>query len=457
MGTITDKLNKLAETKSAIKTAIVNKGVSISDSDTFASYADKIASISGGGSAHKFDFTVLGYDNDECNDANEIANYVINNKYHSVSEIEDGILYGKELYDSNYEISNENVDKDRILFYPKLTLPYQFNYSNVLYIPNITVNWRSYSTGSDNYINYHLIKIRGINGSVRGSIYSINCLSFKNCYFLKSIGNIDLKTNDPEYDGILYSTQDMFMNCVSLVEIPNIKVSTCSSLFANTVINNWNNILKNIDTSKSSYFDSMFYNSNIGKNSQIFFNTSLGKNFREMFCNCIFMESYNFGLDLHNANRVDGMFRNNLNLKSIDSELNTENAEDFDSMFYFCHKLIKIASLSLKSLNTTIEYYYLTGWSEIPTLRYVLLKDFGTGSGCTSANFTYLPNWGIEDETVPLSAGARQSLVDTFITYSYDRATAGYSTCTVELSANTKALLTQDEIAQITAKGYTIA
>ena len=50
MGTITDKLNKLAETKSAIKTAIVNKGVSISDTDTFASYADKISSISGGGS-----------------------------------------------------------------------------------------------------------------------------------------------------------------------------------------------------------------------------------------------------------------------------------------------------------------------------------------------------------------------------------------------------------------------
>lgn len=50
MGTITDKLNKLAETKSAIKTAIVNKGVAVSDSDTFASYANKIASISGGGS-----------------------------------------------------------------------------------------------------------------------------------------------------------------------------------------------------------------------------------------------------------------------------------------------------------------------------------------------------------------------------------------------------------------------
>lgn len=457
MGTITDKLNKLAETKSAIKTAIVNKGVAVSDSDTFASYASKIDAISGGGSAYEFDFTVLGYDNDECNDANEIANYVINNKYHSVSEIEDGILYGKELYDSNYDISNENVDKDRILFYPKLTLPYQFNYSNVLYIPNITIGWRSYSSGSDNYINYHLIKIRGINGSVSASSNYINCLSFKNCYFLKSIGNIDLKDTDPEYDGILYSTTDMFSNCVSLVEIPNIKISTCSGLFKNTVNNNWNNILKNIDTSKSYYFDDMFSNSNIGKNSQIFFNTSLGKNFKDMFSNCIFMESYNFGLDLHNANRVDSMFRNNLNLKSIDSELNTENAVNFDSIFYSCRKLIKVESLSLKSLNTTIGYSYFTGYNDMINLRYALLKDFGTGSKCTSASFTYWKVWGIEDETVPLSAGARQSLIDTLITYSYDRATAGYSTCTITLYADTKALLTEDEIAQITAKGYTLA
>ena len=119
--------------------------------------------------------------------------------------------------------------------------------------------------------------------------------------------------------------------------------------------------------------------------------------------------------------------------------------------------LIKIAGLSLKSLNTTISYYYFTGWGTMNKLRYALLKDFGTGSNCTSASFTYWNVWGIEDETIPLSAGARQSLIDTLITYSYDRATAGYSACTIYLSTNTKALLTQDEIAQMTAKGYTLA
>ena len=62
MGTITDKLNKLAETKSAIKTAIVNKGVAVSDSDTFASYADKIASIEGGSTPTEGIYGVFIYD-----------------------------------------------------------------------------------------------------------------------------------------------------------------------------------------------------------------------------------------------------------------------------------------------------------------------------------------------------------------------------------------------------------
>ena len=115
------------------------------------------------------------------------------------------------------------------------------------------------------------------------------------------------------------------------------------------------------------------------------------------------------------------------------------------------------SSAAFECLIAEIENYYFTGYNYMSKLRYALLKDLGTGSECTSADFSYWNVWGIEDETVPLSAGARQSLIDTLITYSYDRATAGYSTCTVTLSANTKALLTEDEIAQMTAKGYTLA
>ena len=48
MGTINDKLTYLNGTKTAIKNAIKEKGVSVSDNDTFRSYANKISAIQTG-------------------------------------------------------------------------------------------------------------------------------------------------------------------------------------------------------------------------------------------------------------------------------------------------------------------------------------------------------------------------------------------------------------------------
>ena len=47
MGTISDKLNKLIQTKTDIKNAIIGKGISVNDSDPFSSYASKISQIQG--------------------------------------------------------------------------------------------------------------------------------------------------------------------------------------------------------------------------------------------------------------------------------------------------------------------------------------------------------------------------------------------------------------------------
>ena len=51
MGTTADKLNKILETKAAIKSAIISKGVEVADGTKFADYPSKIAAISGGGSS----------------------------------------------------------------------------------------------------------------------------------------------------------------------------------------------------------------------------------------------------------------------------------------------------------------------------------------------------------------------------------------------------------------------
>ena len=58
---IADKLQHIYETKNAIRDAIIAKGVEIVESDTFRSYADKIASIvtSGGGGGEVEPFPVL--------------------------------------------------------------------------------------------------------------------------------------------------------------------------------------------------------------------------------------------------------------------------------------------------------------------------------------------------------------------------------------------------------------
>ena len=49
MGTINEKLNYLSQTKENIKQAIKGKGVEITDSDSFRSYAEKIGTIKAGG------------------------------------------------------------------------------------------------------------------------------------------------------------------------------------------------------------------------------------------------------------------------------------------------------------------------------------------------------------------------------------------------------------------------
>lgn len=51
MGTVSEKLAYLSDTKAAIRNAIADKGVAVTDADTFRSYADKIRLIDGGSPA----------------------------------------------------------------------------------------------------------------------------------------------------------------------------------------------------------------------------------------------------------------------------------------------------------------------------------------------------------------------------------------------------------------------
>lgn len=135
----------------------------------------------------------------------------------------------------------------------------------------------------------------------------------------------------------------------------------------------------------------------------------------------------------------------------INWDIDTSNIKTISNVFNQYTKAV-YGNFSIKSLGN-VSYSTITGYGS-SSLRQITITDIGTNQSQTSVDCSYWTTWGINSSAIP---NARQSLIDSLITYSFDRAAAGYSTCTIKLAAKTKALLTEEEIAQITAKGFTIA
>lgn len=149
-------------------------------------------------------------------------------------------------------------------------------------------------------------------------------------------------------------------------------------------------------------------------------------------------------IDLSSATIATYMFSEATALAEV-PEFNTSNIISFTGFFHKCKTLRKVPLLDVASIASYVEMF-----RNCNSLKYLLLKNVGKSAQAT-ITLAYLSVWGTgSDEN-------RQSLIDSLITYSYDRAAAGMATATISLSTNTKALLTDEEIAQITAKGFTIS
>lgn len=151
--------------------------------------------------------------------------------------------------------------------------------------------------------------------------------------------------------------------------------------------------------------------------------------------------------DFSNAKSISSIYQDCVSLK-IALDIKSENTQDFSFMFSGCTSLQEIQSLDFSNATSIANIFRLCS-----KLRFFKVKNVGKSS-LTTFDFSGATNWGVATTDIP---EARQSLIDSLITYSYDRASNGMATATIKLSANTKALLTEEEIAQITAKGFTIA
>ena len=243
---------------------------------------------------------------------------------------------------------------------------------------------------------------------------------FKNCTILTTV---------PLYNTIKVGTmEEMFQDCSSLTSVP---------LFDTGIVENMQGMFR--------------YCGNI--KSVPLFNTSKVTGMTSMFYGCSKLKTVP-AFNTITVTAMTSMFNNCTNLTKIPS-LNTSKVKNFNIMFGYCSSLTTIEGISFKSFSdSTMDKYYLVGYERNDSIRKAVFKDIGYQSTAVQFNTEYITNWGVNTSEIP---DARQSLIDSLITYSFDRSAAGYQTCTITLSSTTKALLTEDEKAQITAKGFTIA
>ena len=248
------------------------------------------------------------------------------------------------------------------------------------------------------------------------------------------------------------SADSLYYGDKKLVYAPFIDTSNVTNM--DNMFNGCSNLkeVPMLNTSKSTNMNSMFREC-IEVKSIPALDTSNVTNMYSMFYNCSKLTSVP-AFDTSNVTNMQYMFYYCTNLTSV-PELDTSKVTDIYFMFCYCTSLTTIEGISFKSFaNSTMDYYYIFGYSNLNLLRKAVFKDIGYQSAAVQFNTSKLTNWGVNTDEIP---DARQSLIDSLITYSFDRATAGYPTCTIKLSSNTKALLTDDEKAQITAKGFTLA
>ena len=175
------------------------------------------------------------------------------------------------------------------------------------------------------------------------------------------------------------------------------------------------------------------------------FDTSAVTSMEMMFNNCSKLTSLDLtGFDTSAVTNMGMMFNNCSKLTSLDlSGFNTSAVTNMASMFYNCSKL---TSLNLSSFDTsavTSLWYMFAYCSNLTSL--ILGPNFLKTSKYDYVDFSYCTKW------------TNDTVVTSLVTNSYDRATAGLKTMTLKLSTNTKAALTDEQKAAITAKGYTIA
>lgn len=399
---IADELNKLLRTKASIKQALLDKGQT--PTDNFSSFADNISEIVVGGDDPFLD---IGYTTPDSITSSIQHSKDVANSWDGQSKFKasNTLEYMPDIDLSNTtDASNMFQYCTKLQYVPKLTMPNLTNTSSMFHMCGVLNN----------------LDISGFNTSKVTNMSQM----FESCQALSSIKGLDnLDTSN------VTNMYRMFSSCNALPEL-NLSnwdvsnVTNMSWLFAHC------DSVKKIDVS-------MWDRSKVSDVSYMFNNLD----------NVTEIDISNWG-DMSSLTNVYYLFYNCPKLETLRmNNCDTSKITNMDNMFY----------TSVKKVEGVIDF---SGVNRVPNyfarnMYYLTIKNIGKQGTVFNFSEYYYFYWG--DESNPQISGARQSLVDSLVNYSYDRAANNMETCTLNLYSNIKSRLTEDEIAQITAKGYTIA
>ena len=241
-----------------------------------------------------------------------------------------------------------------------------------------------------------------------------------------------------------WTASNAFHGCTGLRRAGNIDFAGCTGAFgvfrASGVVHCVNLILPDAVA-----IGSMF-NSCPGLENAPHVNAPKCTDARTLFQNCSALKSMRGDVwDFPVLTNALGLFYNCEELTDI-PRLVTPRLENAASMFYNCRRLERIAYVDFQSVTSGASF------AQCFALDILNIDHLGAVEEMTEPATLDL-HWSSH---LGESEEGREALVCTLLTNSHDRAAEGWEPLTVTLHANALARLTADEIAAITAKGFTL-
>ena len=383
MSTLQENLDRIKTAKSAIKSAIIEKGVDVADEDKIDTYAEKILQIkSGGGTTEIPEFDPDGpltfYRIDDIGDS--YVSFTINNSSYNMQYSTDKETWNT--YKSNQKIK---LNKDEYVQFKgtiKTSLNAEVNH-NIFNTQGGLYNLYGKMTSIDNYadLNKYYMYIGLFTGT---NIYDAS--------------NLDIYVNNiKSYDSVY---KELFKDCIQLVKGPNLKPDYISK--------------------SSNTFLSMYENCRNLKELPLFtMRDGCANSFKQTFKNCIMLtDASSFKNNYITNYCYQSMFQGCTSLTTApDLPATTAANSCYKSMFQNCTSLI--SQVDRGKINFTSAYQYALNYmfKNCPKLNKVAvcltsssnISEFISGSSTGTFYYSKKANKGNLTSIIPSGWTAVQS------------------------------------------------